>query len=128
MVVLHVEQVAAGEVLAVCLDLRVVVGGVGERTNPFLDGNGGGGRSGGHWRSPDLAGAGPGADGERRRSCGRLDPDGYVRDVPPRAHRTEGRRSSRTCQPSRPDKVGHRTGGCTAAGTQTWLRGFMAAT
>src|SRR3712207_9349574 len=47
-VVLHVEQVAAGEVLAVRLDLWVVVGGVGEGTNPLLDGNGRGRRGGCH--------------------------------------------------------------------------------
>src|SRR3954452_108992 len=60
MMVLHVEQVAAGEVLAVRLDLRVVVGGVDERTNPFLNGNGRGRRGGGHedlltWLEPDQA-------------------------------------------------------------------------
>src|SRR3954447_4159925 len=61
MVVLHIEQVAAREVLAVRLDLPVVVGRVDERANPFLNGNGRGGRGGGHedlltWLEPDQAG------------------------------------------------------------------------
>src|SRR3954447_258179 len=129
MVVRHVEQVRAGEVLAVCLDLGIIIGGVGERTDPFLDGEGRGRRGGGHWRSPDLASAGPDADGKHHQTCGRLDPDGYLRDVAPRAHPTEGRRSRLTRQPYRSDKVGNRAGGYIAAqDAQTWLRGLMAVT
>src|SRR3712207_4230867 len=106
-VVLHVEQVAAGEVLAVRLDLWVVVGGVGEGTNPLLDGNGRGRRGGCHWRSPDLAVPGPGASGDTPSVLRAPGPGRVLEGVPRGAHRTgASRRSDVSAVPARRVRTG----------------------